>query len=348
MTTAPPTGIDQAAGIVAGPYVQPLLEAAAARGVRAVDLAHAIGLPAGALSPLPDVLAVATYVRLLDAGAALAQDPHFGLHVGECVNLGAYNVYGLILLSCRDFGQALQQTLRFEGLAHDLGRSSLRMEGGVAEYRWDSALPGASRHLAESVFAGIQVMGSWLAGTTLPHAQISFVHAAPEDRTEHQRIFGDMVRFGAEAHCARFDAALLAWPVRNADVGLYPVLQQHAEQLLREKQRAQADAGIVAQVRGAIVRNLAQDRVRLATIAEELTMTQRTLQRKLADAGVTFQQVLDRTRHELAIDYLKRERLSLAEIAFLLGYQEQSSFCHAFKEWTGKNPGAYREGLERN
>lgn len=339
------TRIDQIAGIVAGPYLQPLLEAASARGVTASALTKAAGLSADALDPLPESLPVETYVRLLDAGAALADDPHFGLHVGECVKLGAYNVYGLILLSCRDFGQALQQTLRFEGLAHDLGSSALRVDGNMAEYRWDSALPDASRHLAESVFAGIQVMAGWLAGKPLPQAEISFRHAAPDDCSEHRRIFGDKVSFRAEANLARFDAALLAWPVRNADVGLYPVLQQHAEQLLQEKRRAQADAGIVAQVRGAIVRNLAQDRVRLATIAEEMRITQRTLQRKLAEAGVTFQQVLDHARHDLAIDYLKRDSLSLAEIAFLLGYQEQSSFCHAFKEWTGMNPGAYREGL---
>ncbi|HYD95923.1 MAG TPA: AraC family transcriptional regulator [Noviherbaspirillum sp.] len=330
-------------GIVAGAYAQPVLEAAALRGVSPQQLAQAAGLPAQALSPLPESLPAAVYVRLLDAGAQLADDPHFGLHVGECMKLGTYNVYGLILLSCSDFGQALQQTLRFEGLAHDLGRSALRLDGAVAEYRWDSALPGASRHLSESVFAGIQVVGTWLAGRALPPARISFTHAAPADCSEHQRIFGDAVSFGAPANLARFDAALLSWPVRNADVSLYPVLQQHAEQLLREKQRAQADTGVAAQVREAIVRNLAQDRVRLGTIAEDMRITQRTLQRKLKEAGVTFQQVLDQTRRELALDYLKQERLSLAEIAFLLGYQEQSSFCHAFKEWTGLNPGAYRE-----
>ncbi|RZI42412.1 AraC family transcriptional regulator [Herbaspirillum sp. HC18] len=336
-------GFDQSEGIVAGAYAQPVLEAAAARGVSLQELAVTAGLPEVALVSLPESMPVRDYIRLLDAGAQLAGDPHFGLHVGECMKLGAYNVYGLILLSCRDFGQALQQTLRFEGLAHDLGRSSLRLDGGVAEYRWDSAVPEASRHLAESVFAGIQVVGSWLAGRALPPAQISFRHDAPEDCSEHRRIFGEEVSFDAQANLARFDASLLAWPVRNADVGLYPVLQQHAEQLLREKQCAQADAGIAAQARGAIVRNLAQDRVRLGIIADELGMTQRTLQRKLKDAGVTFQQVLDQTRRELALDYLKQARLSLAEIAFLLGYQEQSSFCHAFKEWTGLNPGAYRE-----
>ncbi len=345
MPTPSPVNLDQASSVVAGPYLQPLLAAAASRGVSANDLAVAAGLPGDALASLPESLPVAAYVRLLDAGAELARDPHFGLHVGECVELGAYNVYGLILLSCRDFGQALQQTLRFEGLAHDLGRSALRVDGGFAEYRWDCAVPGASRHLVESVFSGIQVTAAWLAGQALPPADIAFTHPAPEDCTEHRRLFGETVRFGAPANTARFNAALLSWPVRHADVSLYPVLQQHAEQLLQAKLRAQADAGIVAQVRNAIVRNLAQDRVRVAAVAEELNITQRTLQRKLNESGVTFQQVLDQTRRDLALDYLKRDKLSLADIAFLLGYQEQSSFCHAFKEWTGLNPGAYRESI---
>ena len=338
----PTPDVSNGAGKVAGPYLQPLLEAAGARGVSARDLALAAGLRPDALDPLPQTLAADHYVRLLDAGAELAADPHFGLHVGEHITLGAYNVYGLILLSCRDFGQALQQTQRFEGLAHDLGRSVLSVEEGTAEYGWHSAMPSASRHLAESVFAGIKVFADWLAGFALPPAQVAFAHQAPEDCSEHRRIFGDSVAFGADRNHARFDAALLGWPVRNADVSLYPVLQQHAEQLLQEKLRAQADGGIVAAVRAAIVRSLAQDRARLSLVAEEMSITQRTLQRKLAEAGTTFQQLLDRTRHELALDYLKQGRLSLAEIAFMLGYQEQSSFSHAFKEWTGVNPGAYR------
>jgi AraC-like DNA-binding protein len=82
--------------------------------------------------------------------------------------------------------------------------------------------------------------------------------------------------------------------------------------------------------------------VRLATIAEELKLSPRTLQRKLSDAGATFQQVLDQARFALAKDYLRRPELSLIDIAFLLGYQEQSAFNHAFKEWAGVNPGAYR------
>lgn len=342
MPTSQRVTTDSFAGTVSGSYVLPVLEAAQARGVDVGDLARAAGLPENALTPLPESFSVHEYVRLLEAGAELANDPDFGLHAGECVKLGTYNVYGMILLSCRDFGQALQQTIRFEALAHDLGKSSLSIEGGVAEYRWQSNLPNPTRHVLECVFAGIQIVAGWLAGKALPPAQISFTHAAPDDCSEHRRIFGSGVIFGGDGNWARFDAQLLSWPVRNADVSMYPVLLQYAEQRLQDKLRAQQDGGIVAQVRAAVLRNLARDRVRLPLIAEEMKITQRTLQRKLKEAGVTFQHVLDQTRHALAEDYLRQENLSLAEIAFLLGYQEQSSFCHAFKEWTGVNPSAYR------
>ena len=327
---------------VAGSYLQPMLEAAAARGVTAQALAQAAGLPPGALEPLPESLPADMYVKLLDLAADMADDPHFGLHVGERVKLGTYTVYGLILLSCRDFGQAFEQTMRYEQLAHDLGRSTLQVNGVLANYTWHSNYPAQCRHLVDSVFAGIRVFGNWLAGATLPPAELSLMHDGgdPVGYAEYMRVFGALPRFNATANVAQFEASLLAWPVPNADVSLYPVLQQHAEQLLR--QRAAPAAGIVAQVHDAIVRRLSQGQVRVAIVAEELDLAPRTLQRKLADAGSSFQQVLDEARFALARDYLRQPGLSLVDIAFLLGYQEQSAFSHAFREWSGLNPGAWR------
>jgi AraC-like DNA-binding protein len=329
---------------VTGSYLQPLLEAAAARGVDARALAQGAGL-AIALDPLPESLAARDYIALLAAGAELAGDPHFGLHVGERVRLGTYSVYGLILLACTDFAQALEQTQRYEQLAHDLGRSRLDLDpaAGVACYTWTSHFPDASRHLAESVFAGIRTFGSWLAGRPLAPLRLAFAHAGDADAAEYERVLGMVPEFGAGAHLACFDAALLAMPVPNADAGMYPVLQQHAERLLQERRDERERHGIVAEVRACVIRNLANDRVRLAGIAGELGLSPRTLQRKLADAGASFQQVLDAARHALAQDYLRQRGLSLADIAFLLGYQEQSAFTHAFREWSGMNPGAWRE-----
>lgn len=334
---------------VAGAYAQPLLELAQERGLALDALARAVGMPSSALAPLPESLTAPDYVRLLDAGAELLQDPHFGLHLGSRVKLGTYSVYGLILLSCRDFGQVFAQTLRFEGLAHDLGRSALKVHDGVAEYVWHSHFPHASHHLAESVFAGVRVFGEWLAGGPLPHASVAFMHPAPQDCSEHHRVFGPQVQFGATHNSAHFDAALLAQPVPHADTGLYPVLQQHAEQLLAAKQRAQSQAlaegapDVSAQVRACLQDSLSQDRARLPLVAHTLGLTPRTLQRKLSAAGTNFQQLLDQTRRDLADAYLQQPGLSLTDIAFLLGYQEQSAFSHAFKEWTGHSPGRLRD-----
>jgi AraC-like DNA-binding protein len=331
---------------VTGSYLQPLLETAAARGVDAEALAQAAGL-AAPLAPLPESLAAQDYIALLAHGARLTGDPHFGLHVGERVRLGTYSVYGLILLACADFAQALEQTQRYEQLAHDLGRSRLGIEegSGLACYTWTSHFPDASRHLAESVFAGIRTFGSWLAGRPLAPRRLAFAHASDAAPGEYERVLGMVPAFGAGAHLACFDAELLAMPVPNADAGMYPVLQQHAERLLQERNNAREDEGhgIVAEVRAAVIRNLAKDRVRLASIAGELGLSARTLQRKLSEAGASFQQVLDAARYALARDYLRQRGLSLTDIAFLLGYQEQSAFTHAFREWSGVNPGAWRE-----
>lgn len=340
---------------VAAAYVQPLLEAAGAHGIDSATLASAAGLPENGLSPLPATLPATAYVRLLDAGAMLAGDAHFGLHVGERVRMGTYSAYGLVLLSCASVGQALEQTARYEVLAHDLGRSSLRRDGDRFQYRWISHYPDASRHLVDSVFAGIRVCGDWLAGMPLPPGELAFAHDGGGEallrhaghRDEYVRVLGSLPRFNADANTATMDARVLDWPVPNADTSLYPLLRQHAEQLLAQRCSVDetgtgAATGIEAQVQLAIAAGLRQGAVRLAGVAGELAMTPRTLQRKLGDAGTSFQAQLDQVRYRQACDYLRQPELSLVDIAFLLGYQEQSAFNHAFRAWAGTNPGAWR------
>jgi AraC-like DNA-binding protein len=343
MPTTVRTAPKQQQARVVGSYLQPLLELVQERGVALPALAHAAGLNENALSPVPEYLGAADYVNLLDSGARLTQDPCFGLHVGERVKLGTYSVHGLMLLGCTDLGQALQQTMRYESLAHDLGRSKLRMDGNMAEYQWHSLFPQASYHLAESVFAGIRVFGNWLAGMPMLSAPVFFTHSAPPNCSEHERIFGGTVSFNSPIHCARFDVASLARPLANGSVP--QVLHHHAEQLLQEKRQTASDGATVALVRQCIFNGLAQDRTRLALIAQALNMSPRTLQRKLSAEGQTFQQVLDAARFELAQDYLRMPHLSLTDIAFLLGFGDQSAFSHGFKEWAGVSPGGFRAAL---
>jgi AraC-like DNA-binding protein len=80
-------------------------------------------------------------------------------------------------------------------------------------------------------------------------------------------------------------------------------------------------------------------------VAAQLGLSARTLQRRLGEAGLSFQQLLERTRRELAAQYLAQDAFSLAEVAFLLGYTEQSSFTHAHRAWHGCTPQQARQRL---
>lgn len=321
------------ARVTAG-YAQALLDTAAELGWR----------PAAAL---PDPLPVSRYIALLDQVAEATGCVDFGLRVGAGMRTSHLVVYGAVLLSCPSFLEAMRQTQRFEGLAHDLGRSELVLDGAVAEYRWHCPWP-ASRHLSESVMASVLAFASWLAQRRLPVLDLAFTHPTPEAAHVErlQAFFAAPLRFGAEVASARFPAALLAEPIPASDPAMFPLLQAHAAQLLAARERVLgAGGGWVDAVRRLLAERLAQDGARLPDVAAQLGLSARTLQRRLGEAGLSFQQLLERTRRELAAQYLAQDAFSLAEVAFLLGYTEQSSFTHAHRAWHGCTPQQARQRL---
>jgi AraC-like DNA-binding protein len=330
---------------VEGAYARTALETARELGADLARLGAACGLEL--VRTIPEVISVPRYLALLDAASDQLSDPFFGLHVGERMRLATYTGYGPVLCTCKDFRTVVEQTMRFEALAHDLGRTELLDDGEFARYRWHSpwlSEPGG-RHLVESVAAGIRVMANWLAGGHVPAVELFFRHPAPAGLPvdEYQRVLNAPVQFGAAHDEARFPAAFLDLAVANADASLFVPVVQAAEQRLAAHHRAMREPPIVQEVRAVIQAHLARDAARLPEAAAALGLTPRTLQRKLAGAGTTFSGLLDLTRRELAQIYLRDRGLSLAEIAFLLGFSEQSSFSHAFRAWFGDTPASWRQ-----
>lgn len=325
---------------VVNAYAEALFETAVNAGLPRNALLASCGLTQ---ADIADAIAVPDYLRLLNTAASLLPDVAFGLHVGEQFRLSHYAVYGLMLLACRNFREAMTQVMRYETLAHDLGRSELVEHDRLAEYRWHSSWLEQQdcRHLPESVFAGIAVFVHWLAGQPVSAREVCFRHAAPANIAEHARLFGCPVKFDCAFNSIVFDRALLDLPVPQADPSVRGALQQHAEQLLQAR-RQQTEPEILRKARSVIVQQLGQGRARLAEVATALALSPRSLQRQLERAGFTFQQLLDLTRQELAQRYLRDSQLSLTDIAFLLGYSEQSSFTHAFRDWEGVTPSQWR------
>lgn len=296
---------------------------------------------------LPDPLSLPQYLALLAQGQAVRAD--FGLLVGQRMRAASFVAYGQVVLASSSFAEAFAQTQRFEGLAHDLGRSELLVEDGVAHYRWHCPWlhEGAGLALPLSVMTGIHGFAQWLHRGPLPLLALALPGPAPEARAAARiaEVLGLRPRYEATTTCASFDAALLAAPIASHDPALLPLLEQHAARLLAAREQALAASGLADAVALQLRALLPRGESRLDAVAQALRLSPRTLQRRLGELGKPFQQLLDATRRELADGHLRDARLSLTEVAFLLGYSEQSSFTHAHRAWHGESPQARRTRL---
>jgi len=120
---------------------------------------------------------------------------------------------------------------------------------------------------------------------------------------------------------------------------LSATLEQHAERLLAALPEARTYA---TRVREHLVLALQAGEPTLHTVVVALRTSERTLRRRLAEEGVTFSDLLSDVRRELALRYLEDPRLSVDEIAFLLGFANGSAFRRAFRRWTGVSPSEKR------
>lgn len=326
---------------VVAPYAHTLWDAARSEGLSDAELVATLGR--GAIRDAD--ICVDAYLSVLALANARAA-PAFGWRLGQQVKLTTYGVNGILLLACPTLGEALQQVLRFESLVHDLGRSSFTRSGDEVVFAWrnDCAGHAAAGALTESVFSGIQTCAQWLVGRTLRDFEIEFTHTTDVATAQHiSRSSGAWPRCGAAVNRAIFPATVLDWPIPQANTALLPLLQGHADELLQA--RHPHEGGIAARVRRSISGRLGRGAVKLADVASDLHLSTRTLQRRLLEAGVAYQALLDATRHELALHYLGSSAMPIAEIGLLLGFQDAPAFHHAFKSWQGQGPGQYRRGL---
>jgi AraC-like DNA-binding protein len=168
--------------------------------------------------------------------------------------------------------------------------------------------------------------------------QVRLAHTRPADVQAHAQCFACQLLFDAECYGLLLPHDLLAQPLLQANPGLQQVLQGHAEALLARLPGASLSSRVVS----LLSRQLAHGEPDRASLASSLNLSERTLQRRLADEGSSYQKLLGDTRRLLAERYLGEGRLPATEIALLLGYSEPSVFFRAFRQWTGLTPGEYR------
>ena len=144
--------------------------------------------------------------------------------------------------------------------------------------------------------------------------------------------------FDAEVDALEFDTASLTEPLPAGS----PQLIAEGEKLLEKQLRELDGNNSIDRVKDVIIRNLPEGRATAAIVANQLNRSVSSLQRDLRSEGESFRSLLEKIRHELAVEYLRDPEHSLGEIAFLLGYADQTGFTRAFRKWEGCTPGQFR------
>ncbi len=325
-----------------------LAAGARASGVDVASLLARHGLADAAHADVDARVPASAVLELWAELPALSGLPHFGVWLAELACAAPATSLGARLVqSAPTLGAGLTRLLRFERVLHGVQATGLNEVAGQARFTHRPPVgigPGA-RPAIEFAFAWLLCTARLTTGTALVPSGVTFTHGASGGLEEYRRVLGVEPRFDATENALVLPSEALRLPQRTADVLLERLVEGHAQKLARELPRG---AGPAARVRALLTRSLSvdgSDAASLSSVARELGLPGRTLQRRLAAEGTSFAALLDEVRRELALEHLADRATSVAEVAFALGFGDQTAFHRAFVRWTGKTPGEHRRLL---
>jgi len=316
---------------------------AAGPSVDARALLRSVGLdPGGELDVALMVGADAYYDLLERIVAEMDRGHELPLRVGPLMRPDDYGALGLAWKSAPSIRQSLERVARFCRLWTDNMTYEVReREGGVefVLHRFGERRLGMRLSNEATVASAVSLIRQTSSAKFRPSA-VYLEHAAPSTTTEHENYFGCPVHFGAADDAISIADEALDHPNHLADDGISRFLLAHLEAEID----ALEDRGSLGDLaRRTISQSLSEGVPKMADVARRLAMSERTLQRRLSEQSLSFQNLVEDTRRLLATNLLRQVRYSMSEVAFLTGFSEQSAFNRAFKRWTGRTPTAFRK-----
>lgn len=320
-----------------------IVHVAAELGADPQALAAKVGFdPATATDPDARIT-LAMEEALWEEAARATNDLLVGVQAARRVRPGAFDVLDYAVRCAPTLRASLTRLARYNRLVHDVAVFTVHERGARTRIEHGFRVAAAqSRHSAEFTIASLVTIGTQITGVPLVARAVELRHGRPTDEAVAglTAFFGVEPRFAQPCNALEIDASALDRPLPAADPALSRVVERHAEALLAALPAI--EQGIADRVRRVLAGSLGEGEASLAAVAKRLRTSERSLQRKLAEEGVTFDALLDELRRDLALRYLSDRRLAIAEVAYLLGYSEPSPFHRAFKRWTGKTPAEAR------
>ena len=314
----------------------------ASPGVETRDLIRELGLPVdGPIDPTQMVSSAAYYgffAELVD------RDPDglvLPLRIGAAMRSDEYGAFGLAWKSAPTLRGSFTRAERYGHVLGSAETYSLEKTEGGFLFNLEKAGDGSRGMLLsnEASMSAVTTISEEVSASLFVPMAIYFKHAPLGNTSVYESHFGCPVHFESGRDAMLVSKESIDTPNKLGDESIARFFDQHLELQLNS---LKGDTELQQQVRRAVANVLSEGVPKLSRIASELKMGARTLQRKLSEQGYSFQTIVDMAQKDLAQRLLRETDYSLAEVAFLTGFAEQSGFTRAFKRWAGQTPRSYR------
>ena len=313
----------------------------AAQGVSVRDLFARTGVTADQLEDMHARISHRQRLAIYRNAKRLAKRPDIGLLAGARQRISDYGILGYAMVSSRTFGDALMFALDHGTMAGPAVRQiSFRVDGRIAILRshGPDTLGDLLPFAAEFWRSSMTSVFSRVLEAPFPTTRMTFPFPAPEHWRNYERMFNCAIDFGADAMEWLFDANVLGQPCPNANPITAKICQQVCDVVLME---SPGESELARKIRTTCLNN-AKRFPTADEIASQLGLSLRTLHRRLAEDGLSYQSILDGMRRSLATELLENTHMAIDQVAERVGFSDATSFRKAFKKWTSHSPSDFR------
>lgn len=278
-------------------------------------------------------------VAVFEVAARRAHDDDIGLRWAAKSRTTDWGLLGYAMSFSATLGNALRRLERYSRILTDSAEFKLEYAPELHVKAIDAGRVVTSRYLPEYRLGSVLTISRAITGVAVVPVEVTFSSARPASTFELGRLFRCPLRFEQPASQLVLNARDIDLPIPKADEALAGYLTEYADKVVAS---LTVGTAIRDRVRAVIWRMLSGGKPNLAHIAAALQLPPRTLQRHLKSEGTSLEREIDDIRRNVAMATLKDRRHSVAEVAFLLGYTEPSTFFRSFKRWTGTTPHHFR------
>lgn len=275
----------------------------------------------------------------------MADGHALGLETGFRQKINSVGLVGFAMLTAPTVGEAVKLGLQFhKNTGSMLEFDTKLVEDGIAvtaASRFPE--PGIYTFLVEEAFANFMTIGIGLVGDGFRPLRIELAYPEPAHAAAYHKIFGCEIRFGMIENIFLFDPNWYKQPLATSD----PFSNRQLREFIAYHHDRTKEAVETTEAVERVLRQRLQKRVSISGVAKTLGMSERTLRRRLAEASVSFQGLLDDLRKNKALELLSNPHMSVEQIAFAVGFTDPHNFRRAFRRWTGTTPGALRTDISQ-